>query len=295
MLHISAVALFLFEMGLLRVMFSTASTQTHPGQRVTMWCSHNIHVSGYLYWFKQSDDAVPITIVYMLYTESLRKVEPTYFNNFTKDHLVMDLFNKVTTLTITQVKMSDSGFYFCGTTDYDVKFGNGTRLEVKGNVFEPLSLYSTLVFIYCLYHIFILTLSLIANIEKHHHLNAIENATMINDWPAVFITEKNYTGTSKKDHEQSAVSEECSRDIYFKLTLLFGGIISFTCIVSLILGIIREHRRQKHKKVAECQSQQQDDKENDSVEYAAVYFSNQRPKRAGRHTEDPISVYTDTT
>ncbi|XP_026072723.1 uncharacterized protein LOC113052528 isoform X2 [Carassius auratus] len=218
-------------------MFSTASIQTHSGQRVTMWCSHNIHVSGYLYWFKQSDGAVPVTIVRMLYTESLRKVEPTYFNNFTKDHLVMDLFNKVTTLTITQVKMSDSGFYFCGATGYDMKFGNGTRLEVK---------------------------------------------------------EKNYTGTSKKDHEQSAVSEECSRDIYFKLTLLFGGIISFTCIVSLILGIIREHRRQKHKKVAECQAQQQDDKENDSV-YTAVYFSNQRPKRAGRHTEDPIAVYNDTT
>ncbi|XP_052458587.1 uncharacterized protein LOC128017306 [Carassius gibelio] len=265
MLHILAAALLLFETGLLRVMFSTASIQTHPGQRVTMWCSHNIHVSGYLSWFKQSDDAVPITIVRMLYTESLRKVEPTYFNNFTKDHLVMDLFNKVTTLTITQVKMSDSGFYFCGATGYDMKFGNGTRLEVK------------------------------AHVEEHHNLNTIVNPTMINDLPAVFITEKNYTGTSKKDHEQSPVSEECSRDIYFKLTLLFGGIISFTCIVSLILGIIREHRRQKHKKVAECQAQQQDDKENDSVEYAAVYFSKQRPKRAGRHTEDPIAVYNDTT
>ncbi|XP_059358042.1 uncharacterized protein LOC132096600 [Carassius carassius] len=264
MLNILAAALLLFEMGFLRVMFLTASTQTHPGERVTMWCSHNIHVSGYLYWFKQSDGAVPITIVHMLYTESLQKVEPKYFNNFTKDHVVMDLFIKVTTLTIKQVKFSDSGFYFCGTTDYDMKFGNGTRLEVK------------------------------ANVEKHHNLNTIVNPTMINDLPAVFITEKNYTGTSKNDHEQSPVSEECSRDIYFKLTLLFGGIISFTCIVSLILGIIREHRRQKHKKVAECQAQQHDDKENDSV-YTAVYFSKQRSKRAGRHTEDPIAVYTDTT
>ncbi|XP_026072724.1 uncharacterized protein LOC113052528 isoform X3 [Carassius auratus] len=153
-------------------MFSTASIQTHSGQRVTMWCSHNIHVSGYLYWFKQSDGAVPVTIVRMLYTESLRKVEPTYFNNFTKDHLVMDLFNKVTTLTITQVKMSDSGFYFCGATGYDMKFGNGTRLEVK------------------------------ANVEEHHNLNTIVNPTMINDLPAVFITEKNYTGTSKKGNTE---------------------------------------------------------------------------------------------
>uniref|UniRef100_A0A8C1QBL2 Ig-like domain-containing protein n=1 Tax=Cyprinus carpio TaxID=7962 RepID=A0A8C1QBL2_CYPCA len=124
---------FPLQLCFLRVMFSTASIQTHPGQSVTMWCSHNIHVSGNLYWFKQSDGAVPITIVYMLYTESRQKVEPNYFNNFTKDHLVMDQFSKFTTLTIKKVNISDSGFYFCGATDYPMKFGNGTRLEVKGN------------------------------------------------------------------------------------------------------------------------------------------------------------------
>uniref|UniRef100_A0A8C2FX05 Novel immune-type receptor 10a n=1 Tax=Cyprinus carpio TaxID=7962 RepID=A0A8C2FX05_CYPCA len=112
-------------------MFSTASIQTHPGQSVTMWCSHNIHVSGNLFWFKQSDGAVPITIVHMLYTESRQKVEPNYFNNFRKDHLVMDQFSKFTTLTIKKVNISDSGFYFCGATGYHMKFGNGTRLEVK--------------------------------------------------------------------------------------------------------------------------------------------------------------------
>uniref|UniRef100_A0A8C1J758 Novel immune-type receptor 10a n=1 Tax=Cyprinus carpio TaxID=7962 RepID=A0A8C1J758_CYPCA len=214
MSHISAAALMLFGMGFLRVMFSTASIQTHPGQSVTMWCSHNIHVTGNLYWFKQSDGAVPITIVHMLYTESLQKVEPNYFTNFTKDHLVMamDQFSKITTLTIKKVNISDSGFYFCGATDYPMKFGNGTRLEVK---------------------------------------------------------EKNYTVPSKNDHEKSPVSEECSRDIYFKLTLLFGGIIFFICIVPLILAIIREHRRQKHKKVAECQAQQHDDK----VNYTELFYS----------------------
>ncbi|KTG32733.1 hypothetical protein cypCar_00017192 [Cyprinus carpio] len=136
MSHISAAALMLFGMGFLRVMFSTASIQTHPGQSVTMWCSHNIHVTGNLYWFKQSDGAVPITIVHMLYTESRQKVEPNYFTNFTKDHLVMamDQFSKITTLTIKKVNISDSGFYFCGATDYPMKFGNGTRLEVKVSV-----------------------------------------------------------------------------------------------------------------------------------------------------------------
>ncbi|XP_016124993.1 uncharacterized protein [Sinocyclocheilus grahami] len=268
MLHISATVLLLFGMGFLPVMFSIASIQAHPGQSVTMWCSHNIYVSGDLYWFKQTDGAVPITIVHMLYTESLRKVEPNYFNNFTKDHMVMDQFSKSTALTIKQVKTSDSGFYFCGATGYHMKFGNGTKLQVK------------------------------AHVEKRHNLNTFVNATMVNDlsWPTVFTSEKNYTGTLKKDHEQSSVStEDCSRSIYFKLTLLFGGIIFFTCIVPLILAIIREHRKQKHKKVAECQAQQHDGKENDSVVYAAVYYSNTRLKTAGRHTEDTTAVFTDTT
>ncbi|XP_026122426.1 uncharacterized protein LOC113105537 [Carassius auratus] len=270
MLHISAAALLLFGMGFLQVTFSIASIQALPGQSVTMWCSHNIHVSGGLYWFKQTDGDVPITIVYMLYTESLQKFKPNYFNNFTKDHIVMDQFSKNTTLTIKKVKTSDSGFYFCGATVYHMKFGKGIRLEVK------------------------------AQVEKQHNLNTIVNATMVNDlsWPTVLISEKNFTGTFKKDHEQSSVStEDCSRSIYFKLTLLFGGICFFTCIVPLILGIIREHRRQKHKKVpaAECQAQQHDDKENNSVVYAAVYFPNKRPKTAGRHTEEDTTVYTDTT
>uniref|UniRef100_A0A671LRQ3 Novel immune-type receptor 12 n=1 Tax=Sinocyclocheilus anshuiensis TaxID=1608454 RepID=A0A671LRQ3_9TELE len=130
------VLILLIYVSFLQVMFSIASIQAHPGQSVTMWCSHNIHVSGYLYWFKQTDGAVPITIVDMLYTESLQKFEPNYFNNFTKDHMVMDQFSKSTGLTIKQVKMSDSGFYFCGATGYHMKFGNGTRLQVKGNLFE---------------------------------------------------------------------------------------------------------------------------------------------------------------
>uniref|UniRef100_A0A671SMV6 Novel immune-type receptor 10a n=1 Tax=Sinocyclocheilus anshuiensis TaxID=1608454 RepID=A0A671SMV6_9TELE len=209
---------WLLQKPLLLIYKTLISIQTHPGQSITMWCPHNIHVTGNLYWFKQSDGAVPVTIVHMLYTESLQKVEPNYFNSFTNDCIVMDQFSKSTTLTIKQVKISDSGFYFCGATGYHMKFGNGTRLEVKASL-------------------------------KRFHSNYIHSFT---------------------DHEQSPVStEECSRDIYFKLTLLFGGIIFFTCIVPLILAIIREHRRQKHKK----------GKLFSHVEYAA----------------DPTAVYTDTT
>ncbi|XP_077083982.1 putative immune-type receptor 10a isoform X2 [Siphateles boraxobius] len=238
MLRISTAALLLFGTGFLQVMFSIASINAQPGQNVTMWCAHDIHVSGNLYWFKQKNGDVPITVVYMLYTESLQKTEPKYFNTFTKDQIVMNLFSKGTTLTIKHASISDSGFYFCGATGYHMKFGNGTRLEVK---------------------------------------------------------ETKGNGTSKKDDEKSPVTEECPRDIFFMLTFIFGGFIFFTCITPLLLAIIRQHKRQKHKKAAECQTQQHDDKETDSVEYAAVYFSNRRSKTAGRHTEDSTVLYTDST
>ncbi|XP_043099030.1 uncharacterized protein LOC122347842 [Puntigrus tetrazona] len=229
MLRIAAAVLMLFGTGFLQDMFSIAAIQVHPRQSVTMWCEHNIYVSGNLYWFKQTDGEVPIAIVWMLYTQSLQKVEPNYFNNFTKDHMVMNLFSKNTSLTISRVKMSDSGFYFCGEAGYYVKFGNGTSLQVK-------------------------------------------------------------------EHKKSSLStEECSGDIYFKLTLLFGGIIFFTCIIPLILMIIREHRRQKHKKaVYESRAQQRNDKKNDSVVYAAVHFSNKRLKTAGRQKVDTTAVHADT-
>ncbi|XP_052004904.1 novel immune-type receptor 10a [Xyrauchen texanus] len=142
------------------------------------------------------------------------------------------------------VSISDSGFYFCGATDYQVHFGSGTQLEVK---------------------------------EKK------------------VIIMKNDTEISKKDNEKYLVStKECSQDIFFKLTLLFGGIIVCTFIISLIIAIIRQHKRQKQKKVTECQEQHIDDKEPDSVEYAAVHFS-MKPRTAGRHTEDTIVMYTDST
>ncbi|NP_001076503.2 novel immune-type receptor 10a isoform 1 precursor [Danio rerio] len=181
MLHISAAALLLFGMGFLKVMVSTANIQAQPGETVPMWCSHSIHVSGDLYWFKQTDGAVPITIAKMLFTESLQKVKPNYFNDYTKDRLVMNQSIKSTLLTIINVTTSDSGFYFCGFMGYPLKFGNGTSLEVK---------------------------------------------------------------------------------------------------------------------VTEVQTPQHDDKENDSVEYAAVHFANKRPKSSRRHAEDSVctvSVYTDAT
>lgn len=112
------------------------SMNVSTGDEVMMWCEHNIHVTGTLCWFKQTAGAVPITIVCMIYTESLQSVHPRYFNNFTKNHLIMNMYGKNTSLTIIDVNITDSGFYFCGAMDYYYRFFNGTSLEVKGNLFK---------------------------------------------------------------------------------------------------------------------------------------------------------------
>nr|XP_055033161.1 uncharacterized protein LOC129421554 [Misgurnus anguillicaudatus] len=131
MLHIST-SLMLFGTGFLTVLCPAVSTEVLPGENVVIWCEHNIHVSGKLCWFKQTSYAVPVTIVCMLYTESLRQnVKPRYFANFTMNQMIMDMYPKSTSLTILDVRVSDSGFYFCGVVDYQMKFGNGSRLDVK--------------------------------------------------------------------------------------------------------------------------------------------------------------------
>lgn len=120
--------------GVLTVMCPPVTMKVSTGYNFTLWCEHTIHVTGNLCWFKQRDEAVPITIVCMLYTESLQSVEPRYSNKFTKNHLIMNMCGKKTTLTIMDVNISDSGFYFCGAMEYNIKFFNGNRLEVKGNL-----------------------------------------------------------------------------------------------------------------------------------------------------------------
>ncbi|KAA0703637.1 hypothetical protein E1301_Tti015517 [Triplophysa tibetana] len=132
MLHISTTFFLLFGTGVLTVKCPAVSMKGSTGDnKVTIWCEHTIHVTGKLCWFKQTSDALPITLVCMHYTESLQSVEPRYSNNFTKNHLIMHMCGKKTTLTIMDVNISDSGFYFCGAMDYNIQFFNGIRLEVK--------------------------------------------------------------------------------------------------------------------------------------------------------------------
>nr|XP_055033151.1 uncharacterized protein LOC129421545 [Misgurnus anguillicaudatus] len=129
MLHIST--LMLFGTGFLTVLCPVVSIEVLPGENVTIWCENNNYGGTELCWFKQAPYAVPIAILCKLHTDSLKRFEPRYFANFTMNQMIMDLYSKSTSLTVLDVRVSDSGFYFCGAVDYEMKFGNGTRLEVK--------------------------------------------------------------------------------------------------------------------------------------------------------------------
>ncbi|XP_073723422.1 uncharacterized protein [Misgurnus anguillicaudatus] len=124
--------LMLFGTGFLTVLCPAVSIEVLKGENVAMWCEHNIRSTGDLCWFKQTSYAVPIKIVCMKYTYSFQSAEAKYFSNFTMNRMIMHLYHKFTSLTILDVRVSDSGFYFCGVVNYlIIKFGNGTRLEVK--------------------------------------------------------------------------------------------------------------------------------------------------------------------
>ncbi|XP_065113532.2 uncharacterized protein [Paramisgurnus dabryanus] len=131
MLHISTTTLMLFGTGFLTVLCPAVSIKVLSGENVAMWCEHNIHTTGDLCWFKQAAYVVPIKIVCMKYTHSFQSAKAKYFFNITMNQMFMHLHRKSTSLTILHVRVSDSGFYFCGAAKSQITFGNGSRLDVQ--------------------------------------------------------------------------------------------------------------------------------------------------------------------
>ncbi len=105
-----------------------------PGENVTIWCQHNTNVGKNIHWFKQTKNSVPIAIVYMMVTYQLEELKATYLNDFQQDRLLMSLNTANTSLKMLNVDVSDSGLYFCGWVSWVMIFGDGTQLDIKGNL-----------------------------------------------------------------------------------------------------------------------------------------------------------------
>ncbi len=112
----------------------TVNLSAQPGENVTIWCQHNTNVGKNIHWFKQTNNSVPIAIVYMMVTYQLKELKATYLNDFQQDRLLMSLSTENTSLKMLNVDVSDSGLYFCGWESWVMVFGDGTQLDIKGNL-----------------------------------------------------------------------------------------------------------------------------------------------------------------
>ncbi|XP_073692777.1 uncharacterized protein [Garra rufa] len=115
-------------------------------------------------------------------------------------------------------------------------------------------------------------------------------------WHNWVMTFGDGTHLDVKDLKKSSIStRDCSKNIFYKLTFIFGGIIVILIIIPLTTLIIKIQRRNTQKKDADHHVTQQHEEPNSSV-YAALQFSKHQKKsrRAARSTEDTDVVYTAT-
>uniref|UniRef100_A0A8C1WYC9 Ig-like domain-containing protein n=1 Tax=Cyprinus carpio TaxID=7962 RepID=A0A8C1WYC9_CYPCA len=250
MVHIIISALVICGTGFFAAKASQSTNITaQPGDNVIIWCQHTSEIGNNIHWFKQSNSAVPLSIVYMMLPYEL-EVKATYLNGFQPDRLVMSLNSKNTSLRISNVNISDSGLYYCGWQNWVMTFGDGTHLDIKERSVTPL---------------------------------------------------QNQTETTNKDLKKSPIStSDCSENIFYKLTFIFGGIIVILIIILLTTLIIKIQDRNKQGKVSISVAadaghhETQPHEEPHSSVYAALQFSKHKSRRAARNTEYTDVVYSAT-
>ncbi|XP_052458586.1 uncharacterized protein LOC128017304 isoform X2 [Carassius gibelio] len=232
-----------------------------PGENVTIWCQHTTGTGKNMHWFKQTNSSVPIAIVYMMITYEFKEIHKGYFNDFQQDHILMTLDIKNTSLIILNVDVSDSGLYFCGWDNWVMTFGNGTNLDIKERSVTPL-----------------------------------QNETEITNKERRVTPLQNETEITNKDLKRSPITtRDCSENIFYNLTFIFGGIILILIIIPITTLIIKIQNRNTQEKDAERHVTQHHEEPHSPV-YAALQFSKHQKKtrRAARNTEDTDVVYSAT-
>ncbi|XP_016324391.1 uncharacterized protein LOC107674800 [Sinocyclocheilus anshuiensis] len=115
-------------------------------------------------------------------------------------------------------------------------------------------------------------------------------------WESRIITFSDGTHLDIKDLKKSSIStRDCSENIFYKLTFIFGGIIVILIIIPFIVLIIKIQNRNTQEKDADRHVTQHHEEPQSSV-YAALQFSKHQKKsrRAARNTEDTDVVYSAT-
>ncbi|KAL1271801.1 hypothetical protein QQF64_030817 [Cirrhinus molitorella] len=109
------------------------------------------------------------------------------------------------------------------------------------------------------------------------------------------------TEITNKDLKKSSIStRDCSKNIFYKLTFIFGGIIVILIIIPITKFIIRLQNKNTQEKVPVAADADRHVTEHHEEPYSSVYaalqFSKHQKKsrRAPRNTEDTDVVYSAT-
>uniref|UniRef100_A0A3B4EBN5 Ig-like domain-containing protein n=1 Tax=Pygocentrus nattereri TaxID=42514 RepID=A0A3B4EBN5_PYGNA len=130
----SAMALLLCGVGVLSVSLSSQAgltVEAEPGDDVTLWCQYSLSLSGYIFWFKQTNNSAPDRIACRYYSSSSSSSNSCFFIP-ESNRSVMRVNSTFSSLTITAVTLSDSGLYYCFIQkEQFMTFSTTTRLQIR--------------------------------------------------------------------------------------------------------------------------------------------------------------------
>ncbi|XP_053337234.1 uncharacterized protein LOC128509498 isoform X2 [Clarias gariepinus] len=133
MVQVKALPVVLCVMGLLSETLCSSILKADVGDKASIWCRHGLADTGYISWFKHTCDSVPLLIGCKRFLPSAPSENCTFFTE--SERIVMSVYAKNTSLTITAVNVSDTGLYYCSFRKQDkMIFGTSTSLQVKGNI-----------------------------------------------------------------------------------------------------------------------------------------------------------------
>uniref|UniRef100_A0A4W4E450 Immunoglobulin V-set domain-containing protein n=1 Tax=Electrophorus electricus TaxID=8005 RepID=A0A4W4E450_ELEEL len=100
-----------------------------PGDDVTIWYQYNRTEPARIYWFMHTDHSVPHHVACQLYLKYSASSPCSFFNQ--SKQMVMSVKSQYSSLTISAVKHTDSGLYYCGIwQSTDIYFSNLRRLRL---------------------------------------------------------------------------------------------------------------------------------------------------------------------